>query len=315
MRTLLQPWQILVASMAGWITRQQEAAVEYLREENRVLKEQLGRRRLRLTDAQRRRLAVRGKELGRRGLMDVASIVTPDTILRWHRRLVAEKWAHSRKSPGRPRVMDEITELVVRMARENRSWGYTRIQGALRNVGHKVGRTTVANILKAHGIEPAPERGKKMTWAEFLRAHWSVLAAADFFTVEVWAPRGLVTIYVFFVIELATRRIEIAGTTTGPSEVWMTQVGRNLTDPFDGFLADKRYLILDRDSKFSHRLHLPLKGVVPPRAAGPFTPRNGRTVTRSNCGIATCMNRSICTAGLTSAGLWPCRPLHGTNGL
>ena len=251
MRTRLQPWQILIAAMAGWITRQQEAAVEYLREENRILKEQLGRRRLRLTDAQRRRLAVRGKELGRRGLMDVASIVTPDTILRWHRRLVAEKWTHSRKSPGRPRVMDEITELVVRMAREKRSWGYTRIQGALRNVGHKVGRTTVANILKEHGIEPAPERGKKMTWAEFLRVHWSVLAAADFFTIEVWAPRGLVTIYVFFVIELATRRIEIAGTTTGPSEVWMTQVGRNLTDPVDGFFADKRYLILDQDSKFS----------------------------------------------------------------
>jgi transposase InsO family protein len=251
MRTLLQPWQILVAAMAGWITRQQEAAVEYLREENRVLKQQLGRRRLRLTDAQRRRLAVLGKALGRRGLMDVASIVTPDTILRWHRRLVAEKWTHSRKSPGRPRVMDEITELVLRMAGENRSWGYTRIQGALRNLGHKVGRTTVANILKEHGIEPAPERGKKMTWAEFLRAHWSVLAAADFFTVEVWGPRGLVTIYVFFVIELATRRINVAGITTGPSEIWMTQIGRNLTDPFDGFLADKSYLILDRDSKFS----------------------------------------------------------------
>ena len=147
--------------------------------------------------------------------------------------------------------MDEITDLVVHMARENRSWGYTRIQGALRNVGHRVGRTTIANILKEHGIEPAPERGKKMTWAEFLRAHWSVLAAADFFTVEVWGLRGLVTIYVLFVIELATRRIQIAGATTGPSEVWMTQVGRNLTDPLDGFLADKRYLILDRDSKFS----------------------------------------------------------------
>ena len=190
--------------------------------ENRVLKQQLGRRRLRLTDAQRRRLAVRGKALGRRGLMEVASIVTLDTILRWHRRLVAEKWTHSRKSPGRPRVMDEITDLVVRMARENRSWGYTRIQGALRNLGHRVGRTTIANILKEHGIEPAPERSKKMTWAEFLRAHWSVLAAGDFFTVEVWGLRGLVTIYVFFVIELATRRIEIAWATTGPNEVWMT---------------------------------------------------------------------------------------------
>ena len=95
--------------------------------------------------------------------------------------------------------MDQIRELVVRMARQNRRWGYTRIRGALWNIGHDVGRTTIARILKEHGIEPAPERRKKMTWAEFLRTHWNVFSAANFFTVEVWAPRGLVTIYVFFV--------------------------------------------------------------------------------------------------------------------
>ncbi len=147
--------------------------------------------------------------------------------------------------------MQVIAELAVRMARENPRWGYTRIQGALWNVGHRVGRTTVANILKRNGIDSAPERGKRMTWSQFLKAHWGVLAAADFFTVEVWGPRGLVTFYVFFVIELATRRIEIAGITPGPNEAWMKQVGRNLTEPFDGFLADKRFLIIDRDSKYS----------------------------------------------------------------
>ena len=251
MATVLYPWQILVAAMAGWITRQQDAVIDYLREENRVLKEQLGRKRLRLTDAQRRRLAVRGKAIGRRALTEVATLVTPDTILRWHRRLVAQKWTHKRRSPGRPRVMEIITELVVRMARENRAWGYTRIEGALHNLGHRVSRTTISNILKRNGIEPAPERGRKTTWSQFLKAHWSVLAAADFFTVEVWAPRGLVTYYVFFVIELATRRIEIAGIAPNPGEAWMMQIGRNLTDPIDGALADKRFLILDRDSKFS----------------------------------------------------------------
>ena len=147
--------------------------------------------------------------------------------------------------------MQVITELTVRMARENPRWGYTRIQGALYNVGHRVGRTTIANILKENGIDPAPERGKRMTWSQFLKTHWNVLAAADFFTVEVWAPRGLVTLYVFFLIELATRRIEVAGITPGPNEAWMTQIGRNLTDPVDGFLTDKELLILDCDSKFS----------------------------------------------------------------
>jgi putative transposase len=107
--------------MAGWITRQQEAFIEYLREENRVLKQQLGRRRLRLTDDQRRRLAVRGRAIGRLALAEVASIVTPDTILRWHRQLVAEKWTQKRRSPGRPRVMETIAKLVVRMGHENPS--------------------------------------------------------------------------------------------------------------------------------------------------------------------------------------------------
>ena len=200
MAVVLQPWQILVAAMAGWISRQQDAVIEYLREENRVLKQQLGNKRLRLTDDQRRRLAVRGKAIGRRALIDVASLVTPDTILRWHRQLIAEKWTHKRRSQGRPGIMRAIAELAVRMAHENPRWGYTRIQGALQNVGHLVCRTTVANILKRNGIDPAPERGKRTTWSQFLKAHWNVIAAADFFTVEVWAPRGLVTFYVFFVI-------------------------------------------------------------------------------------------------------------------
>ena len=272
MRTILQPWQILVTAMAGWITRQQDAVIEYLREENRVLKQQLGRRRLRLTDDQRRRLAVRGKAIGRQALTEVASIVTPDTVLRWHRQLIAQKWTEKRRSPGRPPVMREIEELTVRMARENPRWGYTRIQGALSNLGHKVGRSTVANILTRNGIDPAPERGKRTTWSQFLKAHWNILAAADFFTVEVWAPRGLVTIYVLFVIELATRRIEIAGATTGPCEPWMMQIGRNLTDPMDGFLTGKEFLILDRDAKFSQRFRDLLKNAgveivrLPPRS-------------------------------------------------
>jgi len=215
---------------------------------------------------------VRGKAIGRRALAEVASLVTPDAILRWHRQLIAEKWTHKRRTPGRPRIMEVITDLVVRMARENPRWGYTRIRGALRNIGHRVGRTTIANIVKNNGIDPAPERGKRTTWSQFLKAHWDVLAAADFFTIEVWGLRGLATFYVFFVIELATRRVEIAGITPSPNEDWMVQIGRNLTDPLDGFLAEKHFLILDRDSKYSSAFQGLLKdaGVqivrLPPRS-------------------------------------------------
>ncbi len=220
-----------------------------------------------MTDVQRRRLAVRGKAIGRRALAEVASLVTPDTILRWHRHLIAQKWTHKRRSPGRRRIMQVIEDLTIQMARENARWGYTRIQGALYNVGHRVGRTTIADILKRNGIDPAPERGTRTTWSQFLGSHWEVLAAADFFTVEVWGLRGLVTLFVFFVIELATRRIEIAGITPGPSEAWMMQIGRNLTDPVDGFLADKKLLIIDRDSKYSaaFRTLLAESGVKPVR--------------------------------------------------
>ena len=177
-------------------------------------------------------------------LGEVASIVTPDTLLAWHRKLIARKYDGSdRRGPGRPPVMEKIRSLVVRMATENRDWGYTRIRGALANLGHRVARGTIANILKQNGIEPAPERLNKTTWREFLQAHWEVLAATDFFTVEVWTRSGLVRVAVLFVIELSTRRVEIAGMTTEPDGHWMTQIARNSTDDADGFLIGKKYLV------------------------------------------------------------------------
>jgi len=144
-----------------------------------------------------------------------------------------------------------ITELIVRMALENPRWGYTRIQGALYNLGHEVGRGTIANVLKREGIEPAPERGGRTSWSVFLKAHWRSIVAADFFTTEVWSWRGLVTDYVLFIIEVSRRIVHIAGITTQPSESWMMQVARNLTDQFGGCLASKTHLIVDRDTKYT----------------------------------------------------------------
>jgi transposase InsO family protein len=220
-------------------------------EENRIFKQQLQGRRLQLSDNDRRRLSAKAKALSRQVLNEVANLVTPDTLLAWHRNLIARKWTYPRKGPGRPRVLAEITELILCMAREDPSWGYDRLQGALANLGHTVSSSTVANILKRHGIEPAPARGKRTSWRTFLKAHWDVMAATDFFTIEVWTSRGLVTYYILFVIQLATRKIVIAGATPNPNNAFMMQIARNLTDEFDGFLRHHSYLIMDRDAKFT----------------------------------------------------------------
>jgi transposase InsO family protein len=179
-------------------------------------------------------------------LRDLATVVTPDTRLRWHRQLVARKWPYTKKGNGRRGVLAEIRQLVVRMAEENPTWGYTRIRGALKNLGHQVGRSTIARILKAHGLHPAPNR--PTSWQTFLQAHWGAIAGANFFATEVWTCRGLVTFYTLFVIDLATRRVQVLGTTPHPDDAFMGQVARTLT------MADAnscRVLICDRDAKLS----------------------------------------------------------------
>ncbi|MEO5569038.1 MAG: IS3 family transposase, partial [Gemmatimonadaceae bacterium] len=191
-------WQVLLVALAGWVNRHQLEVITYLREENRVLKEQIGGRRLRFTDPQRRRLAATGHSLGRRVLTEVATLVTPDTLLRWHRQLIARKWITARQRVGRPGVLQEIRVITVRMARENPTWGYRRMQGALQNLGHRVARSTIAALLRAEGMGPVPER--PMSWRTFLAAHWGTIAAADFFTTDVWTARGLVTYYTLFII-------------------------------------------------------------------------------------------------------------------
>jgi hypothetical protein len=186
----------LLMIVSGWVHRHQLLVIEFLQAENRLLKERLRGKRIRFTDAERALLARKAKAVGRRGLLELDTIVSPDTLLRWHRRLVAQKWNFAeRRGAGRPGIMRHISELIVRMAQENPRWGYTRIQGALANLSHKVGRGTIANVLKRNGIEPSPERSRRTPWSTFLKAHWKVLAASDFLTVEVWTGRGLVTYY------------------------------------------------------------------------------------------------------------------------
>ena len=255
--------QLLLATFAGWVNRQQTQAIEYLMEENRVLKEQLGGKRLRLTNDQRRRLAEKGKTLGRRLLGRIATIVTPDTILRWHRQLIAAKWTYPHQRIGRPGIMKAVRALIVRMATDNSAWGYCRIQGELRKLNHRVAPSTIAKTLKEHGIRPAPER--PTSWRTFLRSHADVIAGIDFFTVEVWTARGLVTHYVLFLVHHATRAVHVASITPNPNSAFMAQVARNLTaiDPY--FLRGIRFLIHDRDACFTTQFKSILKeaGIKP----------------------------------------------------
>jgi putative transposase len=261
-------FHVLIAMVAGWLQQHQQRVITYLQEENRVLKAQIGRRRLRLTDTERRRLAALAHPLGRQQLKEVATLVTPETLLRWYKRLIAQKFDGSthHRQLGRPRVAEEIEQLVIRMAEENATWGYRRIQGALANLGHRIDKLTVRNILRRHHLEPAPQRRQGgMSWAQFLKLHWEVLAATDFFTVEVATWHGLVTYYVLVVLDLATRQVQIAGITPHPTAAFMQQCARQLTDPFEGFLLGKRYLIHDRDTKFTQMFDGLLKrsGVEP----------------------------------------------------
>jgi putative transposase len=266
-------WARLLAYVTGLVNQQLLLRNEYLAAENRILRAQLPKR-LRLTDPQRCTLAEIGRRLGRKALEQVACVVKPDTILGWYRRLIAQKFDGSRYRAyaGRPRIGRELSELVVRMARENPGWGYDRIVGALSNLGQKLSDQTVGNILRRHGIPPARKRSGNTTWKDFIAAHMAVLAGADFFTVEVLTWRGLITYYVLFFLHLETRRVSLAGITRHPTEEWMTQMGRNAIDETSGYLRQHRYVIHDRDTKFCEKFRdtLAAGGVkclrLPPRS-------------------------------------------------
>ena len=253
MNLILQPWQLLLVACCGWVNQRQTEIIAFQNDQIATLLMGLDKKRVLLTDEQRRRLAVKGQALGRKTLRELTTIVTPDTMLRWHRMLVAKKWDYSERrknKPGRPRVRQVIVDLVLRFAKENSSWGFDKIQGALANVGYYISDTTVSNILKAHGVEPAPDRQRTGSWSTFLKAHWDVLAAIDFTTIEVWTKGGLVTFYLLFVMKLKTRHVHFAGCTANPHEAWMKQAARELTNFEDGFLNGKRYVLMDRDGKF-----------------------------------------------------------------
>jgi hypothetical protein len=199
-------WVRILAYVTGTVDQELLARNEYLAAENRILKAQL-KGRLKLSDAERATLGEIGHRLGRKVLGEVATVARPDTILAWYRKLIARRFdgSKARRGPGRPRVKLEVEQLIVRMASENRDWGYDRIVGALANLGYEISDQTVGNVLRRHALPPAPERKRTTTWPAFIRTHLALLAGTDFFTAEVLTLRGLATYYVLFVIHLERR--------------------------------------------------------------------------------------------------------------
>ena len=174
--------------------------------------------------------------------------VRPDTLLRWHRELVRQKWAvfGRRRGPGRPPLAPDLRALILRLARENPTWGHVRIRGELRKLGHAVAASTIQALLRRHRVPPAPRRAG-LSWSAFLRAHAAGLLACDFFTVE---TVRLQTLYVLFFLEVRTRRVFVAGCTTYPTASWVTQQARNLTWAVDAAGVRPTLLLRDRDAKF-----------------------------------------------------------------
>ena len=186
MSLLLQPWHILLAALSGFVNQRQQQIIEFQNAQIEALLKQLGKKRLLLDDDQRCLLAVKAHAIGRKALREITTIFTPDTILRWHRNLVAKKFDSSdKRKPGRPRIRQVVVDAILRFARENPSWGYDRIQGAMKNLKYYISDTTVGNVLKAHSIEPAPDRQQTPAWSTFWKAHWDSIFATDFTTVEV----------------------------------------------------------------------------------------------------------------------------------
>lgn len=254
----------LVAVIAGFFNEKARKVILYQQEMIRALETELrgpdGNKRISFPKATRTRIGKLGAELGTQVLKDIEIVFSPYTILKWHRQRKAEKYQAKHPRAGRPRKATESEiQLIAQMAQENKNWGYHRISGALKNLNIHLSFSTVQRILKELGFSPAPQRGKQLTWKEFIERHAQTLSAADFTTKEVWTIFGLMRVHLLFVMQVGSRKVELAGVIPEPNGRWMTQIARNLTDFEDGFLKDQRYLTIDRGSVFTEQFRQILK--------------------------------------------------------
>ena len=244
-------WLTLITCLAYCIDKELYKAIDYLREQVRVLVEHQERenKRILLTNSQRKRVAAKAKRLSRKMLEQCTELFTPGTIMRWYGQLIAEKYdgSQNRTYAGRPPITQEIVNIVIRLKQENPRWGYKKIRDQVVYLGYNICKSSVKNILIENGYDPEPDLTIRSTWHEFIKSHWDVLAACDFFTIELLIGRKLVRCTVFFVMELATRKVFFAPIKLQPDGAYMKQAAKILTDHEDGFLYGNRYLIHDRD--------------------------------------------------------------------
>ncbi|MFL6052040.1 MAG: integrase core domain-containing protein [Actinoallomurus sp.] len=278
---------LIFCRVVGWLLllARSDAAKDMeilvLRHEVAVLRRQVGRPRLSWAD----RAILSGLARALPKALRMHRLVTPGTLLRWHRRLVARKWTYPQR-PGRPPTDPAIAALVLRLAKENSSWGYERIRGEPKNIGYKVSGATIRRILKRAGLGPAPRRADDR-WRDFIRAHAAGTLACDFFSVDTVLLRRL---YVFFVIEVGTRFVHVLGVTASPDGAWVAQQARNLLTDLGDRAGRFRFLVRDRDAKFTRVFDEAMVGngtcviKIPPRSprANAFAERWVRTV-RSEC--------------------------------
>ena len=258
-------WLTLATCLAYCIDKEIYRAIDYLREQVRVLVEHQEKQNksIRLSNGQRMRVAAKAKRLSRKMLEQCTELFTPDTIMRWFRELVAQKYdgSENRTSPNRSQIGQEIVNLVIQFKKENPRWGYKKIRDQIVYLGHEISNSGVKNILIKNGYDPEPDLTVRSTWHEFIKSHWNVLAACDFFIIELLVSRRLIRCTVFFVMELATRKVFFAPIKLQPDGTYMKQVAKLLTELEEGFLHRKRYLIHDRDPLYTTAgFHEILKG-------------------------------------------------------
>ncbi|MHC5156315.1 MAG: integrase core domain-containing protein [Planctomycetota bacterium] len=249
-----QLWLGVMTCIAYCIDKELYRAIDYLKEQVRVLVElqEKQNKRILLTNRQRMRIAVKAKRLSRNMLRKTTVLFTPDTVMGWYRKLIAKKYVGSgnRRKVGKPQITQEVIDLVIKFKKQNHRWGYQKITDQIVYLGYKISKSSVKNVLIENGYDPEPDLTVRSTWHEFIKSHWNVLSACDFFTLELLINKTLVRCTVFFVIELSTRKVFFAPIKLQPDGKYMNQVARILTD-YGGFLSGKKYLIHDRDPLYN----------------------------------------------------------------